>query len=286
MSFGTLWTRLRRGTAWTWIADQYRSALPPDLASRVMEMDAQDRLHLKQGRSTARVVFHGPDGPLPVFVKRHYRLRWSERLAALVDPAGKHTPGGAEFTHLARARAMGIHVPEVVAAGEWIGPGGQVQSFLMVAELTGCEPLHEAIPKLKRSLDPARFVKLKRELTMEMAEITATLHASKMFHKDLYLCHFYLDMSLGDPVGSRLRLIDLHRLGEHHLTALRWRLKDLGQLVFSTIGVAGVERRDLLRFWRHYRRSMVLALPRAQMWLIGKKAARYLDHHERRGGIA
>ncbi len=284
MSFGTLWSRIRQGTSWTWIAEQHQPALPVDLAATVMDLDATDRLHAKQGRSTARVVFHGPDGPLPVYLKRHYRLAWRERLAALVDPTGKHTPGGAEFAHLARARELGVRVPEVVAAGERIGPGGLVQSFLMVAELTGCEPLHEAIPTLQATLEPTQFAKLKRELAIEMASITATLHASKMFHKDLYLCHYYLDMSLTEPAGSRLRLIDLHRLGEHRWTAFRWRLKDLGQLVYSTVGVTGVNRRDLLRFWRHYRETMGLTFPRWQMWLVGQKAARYVDHNERRGG--
>ena len=284
MSFGTISSRIRQGTAWTWIAEKHKPSLPTDLATSVMDLEALDRLHAKQGRSTARVVFHGPSGPLPVYLKRHFRLTWRERLAALLNPSGRHTPGGAEFAHLATVQSLGVLVPEVIAAGERIGPWGHVQSFLMVAELTGCEPLHEAIPQLKASLDPDAFARLKRELTIEMAVITAKLHASKMFHKDLYLCHFYLDMSLSAPIGSRLRLIDLHRLGEHKLTAIRWRFKDLGQLLYSTVGVAGVERRDLLRFWQCYRQVMRLRLPRWQMWLVYQKSARYLDHNERRGG--
>ena len=87
-----------------------------------------------------------------------------------------------------------------------------------------------------------------------MAEITATLHRARVFHKDLYLCHFFLDMSEPAASGGRLTLIDLHRLAEHRLTAAWWRWKDLGQLLFSTYGVAGIDDRDRLRFWAHYRR--------------------------------
>ena len=134
-------------------------------------------------------------------------------------------------------------MPEVVAAGERIGPWGELQSFLMVAELTGCLPLHEAIPLLAARLDRDSFGRLKRELIGEMAEITARLHRARVFHKDLYLCHFYLDMGEPGSIG-RLALIDLHRLAEHRLTGAWWRWKDLGQLLFSTFDVAGIDDRD------------------------------------------
>ena len=111
----------------------------------------------------------------------------------MIDPAGRHSPGAAEWQHLKRVRALGIAVPEVVAAGERIGPWGRLQSFLMVADLVDSQPLHEAIPALARRLDPPAFAAWKRALVAAMAEITATLHRANLFHKDLYLCHFFLD---------------------------------------------------------------------------------------------
>src|SRR5262249_48602237 len=151
-------------------------ALPRDLDERVMTLQTRDRLHVKQGRSTARVVFDGPSGPVPVYLKRHYRLPWRSRLAALVAPGGRHTPGAAAFAHPSRARALGLAVPEVVAAGERIGPWGRLQSYLIVAELTGWLPLHEAIPALAARPDAAVFERLKRGLAREAAEVAATLH--------------------------------------------------------------------------------------------------------------
>jgi heptose I phosphotransferase len=121
----------------------------------------------------------------------------------------------------------------------------------MVAELTGCQPLHEAIPTLAGALSTGDFAALKRELVAEMAAIAATLHRGGVFHQDLYLCHFYLELGREAKAG-RLTLIDLHRLSEHRWWPVRWRCKDLGQLLFSTYGVAGIEDRDRLRFWKHY----------------------------------
>jgi heptose I phosphotransferase len=286
-SAGSLWHRLLRGSRWTWIDERFRAALPADLDARVMSLESRDRYHAKQGRSTARVVFHAPSGPLPVYLKRHYRLPWLKRLAALIDPAGGHSPGAAEWHHLERVRALGIAVPEVVAAGERIGPGVRLQSFLMVADLVNSQPLHEAIPALQRQFDPVTFRAWKHAVIDAIAGITATLHGASLFHKDLYLCHFFVDTRRpqraaadGAAHGLRLTLIDLHRLGHHPLRAGRWRRKDLGQLLFSTYGVAGIDDRDRLRFWGRYRRQVGLGLRRARGLVrsIVRKAARYQAH--------
>ena len=174
---GSFWERLVRGTGWTWLDERHRAALPADLAETVMTLESRDRFHAKQGRSTARVVFHSAAGPLPVYLKRHYRLPWRSRLAALIDPArpphARRRPSGRTWSGV---RALGIAVPEVVAVGERIGPWGALQSFLMVAELTGCLPLHEALPALAGTLDRPAFAAFKRALIAEMAAITATLH--------------------------------------------------------------------------------------------------------------
>ncbi len=224
VNYGSLWKRWTRGVSWTWVNERYRDALPADFDSGLMSLETRDRLHVKQGRSTARVVFHeGRDGglatessgpALSVYLKRQYRLPWPARLAATIDPSGRHSPAAAEWAHLERGRTLGIDVPDVVAAGERIGPHGGLTSFLMLAELTGCEALHEAVPRLAAELDPRAFASLKRRLIEEMARIASTLHAARLFHKDLYLCHFFLDIDRLERGGEppRLVLIDLHRL--------------------------------------------------------------------------
>ena len=278
-SHGSLMARLTRGTRWSWRAERHLATLPADLDVTVMTLESVDRLHTKQGRSTARVRFDSGSLTLSVYLKRHYQLPWLSRLGALIDPAGRHSPASAEWAHLERVRALGIPVPEVVAAGEWIGPWGALRSYLMVAELVGHAPLHEAVPELAASMEPAAFASMKRSLVIEMAEITARLHAAHAFHKDLYLCHFFLDRRPDSAPGRKLCLIDLHRLAVHRWTAPRWRWKDLGQLLFSTHGVEGIDDRDRLRFWMHYRRLLKMILPSAQLRFVKGKAARYLAHN-------
>jgi heptose I phosphotransferase len=283
VSYGSLWQRWSRGVSWTWINEQYRARLPEDLSENVMTLDSPDRFHAKQGRSTARVVLHRADQPLAVYLKRHFRLSVVARLRALFDPGGKHSPAAAEWSHLERARTLGIDVPEVVAIGERIGPKGHLKSFLMIAELAGYEAVNELLPRLALELDAQAFEILKRRLIAEMASITATLHAACVFHKDLYLCHFFLAHDRCDRERGTVQvsLIDLHRLKEHRLWPDWWRWKDLGQLLYSTEGVDGINDRDRLRFWRIYRRRLGIERPRWHARIVRLRAARYLEHNRK-----
>ena len=281
---GNLVTRLVRGTRWSWRSDQHDPRLPDDLDAAVMTLEGGDRHHRKQGRSTARIRFDGPDPGAPalsVYLKRHYRLPVWDRVRAWVHPSGWYSPGAAEWSHLERARKLGIRVPEVVAVGERIGPWGALQSYLMVAELVNQTALHEAIPELVARLGPVGFARLKRGLIAEMAAIVARLHRAHAFHKDLYLCHFFLPIEQAEETSAdgRLTLIDLHRLAFHPWASVRWRAKDLGQLLFSTEGVAGIVDRDRLRFWMRYRRLMRFRYPAVERRLAEGKAALYRKHN-------
>jgi hypothetical protein len=214
-----------------------------------------DDFHAKQGRSTGRLVLANGAGRLAVYLKRHYRLPWWRGLLALLWPEMGWSPALAEWDHLEWARAEGLPVPRPVAAGQYVGPGCRLQSFLAVEELTGMAPLHRAIPAARAALAPAAFGQWKRGLVRELAGIVRALHQRRRFHQDLYLCHFFIaeaDVRQVPAWPGRVWLIDLHRLTHRPLTSLWWQAKDLGQLLYSTFDVAGVDARDRLRFWHRY----------------------------------
>ena len=73
-----------------------------------------------------------------------------------------------EWRHLHWARSQGLPVPAAVAACEYIGPWGRLQSALAVEELAGMVPLHQAIPAAAAALDPGQFTAWKRGLTVSM----------------------------------------------------------------------------------------------------------------------
>jgi heptose I phosphotransferase len=257
-----------------------------DWADRIMDVPVTDRFFAKQGRSTGRLVLDSPAGRLVVYLKRHFHLPLLRRLLALLWPGGDWSPAMQEYNHLQWASRQGVPVPRPVAAGEFIGPGLRLQSFLAVEELTGMLPLHEAVPLAASRLSAVDFLRWKRGLVAELARLARRLHDRRHFHKDLYLCHFFVhaddDASVPQEWCGRVWLIDLHRLAHHKRSWPVWLVKDLAQLLYSS-EVRGVTARDRLRFWKLYRPDGARGI--LWDWLrraILFKWRRYVRHNRKR----
>jgi UDP-glucose:(heptosyl)LPS alpha-1,3-glucosyltransferase len=219
-----------------------------------MKVAVTDRFHAKQGRTTGRLVLGNGQDKLVVYLKRHYRLSSWHRILATFWPNRGWSPALCEWHNLRRATALGLPVPRAVAAAEFIGPWFKLQSFLAVEELSDMVPLHEAIPEAARRMDGSTFRQWKHGLVLEIARVTSGFHSRRYFHKDLYLCHYYMPRRLiaANPVWhGQVHLIDLHRLGRHPLTWRRWQIKDLAELLYSSL-IDGISVRDRLCFWRAY----------------------------------
>jgi tRNA A-37 threonylcarbamoyl transferase component Bud32 len=283
----SFWQRLLRGARRLRQRPDWPLFAGADWPDRIMGVAVTDRFSAKQGRSTGRWVLHRPGEPrrLAVYLKRHYQLPWWQGLLAALWPRAGWSPALQEWKHLEWARQQGVPVPAVVAAAEYIGPWGRLQSFLAVEELADMLPLHEAIPLAATRLDAQTFRRWKRTLVAEMARLTRMLHDRRCFHKDLYLCHFYVaaaDTACLPAWRGRVFLIDLHRLSRHAWTWRLWQTKDLAQLLYSS-EVAGVDARDQLYFWSHYRGAGPRrGADRWLRWWVLFKWRRYRRHNLRR----
>jgi heptose I phosphotransferase len=281
----TFWQRLRHGVYRVHHTGELEQFAGPDWAERIMGMAVTDRLHVKQGRSIGRLMLESDGRSLVVYLKRHYRLPRRHGILALLRPNGDWSPALQEWEHLRWAREHGLPVPEAVAGGEIIGPWGRLQSFLAVKELTGMLPLHQAIPAAAARLEATAFRRWKRGLAAELARLAAELHRRRRFHKDLYLCHFYVAEEDTERLldwRGRVQMIDLHRLGHHPWTWPLWLAKDLAQLWYSS-EIPEVSSRDRIAFWRAYCVANPAADSRWLRALIRAKAWSYRRHSQRGG---
>jgi heptose I phosphotransferase len=281
----SLWRRLVGGVRRLRQRADWEGFAGPGWADRIMTAAVTDRFHAKQGRSTGRLILHAGSGRLAIYLKRHYHLpRWRGLLAALWPDRG-WSPALQEFRHLAWARAAGLPVPAAVAAGEYIGPWGRLQSFLAVEELADMLPLYEAIPAAACRLNATGFQRWKRGLIAELVRLTRALHGQRRFHKDFYLGHFYIaraDTQIIPCWPGRVHVIDFHRLAHHPWTWPLWQAKDLGQLLYSS-EIPGIEARDRLRFWRRYAgHASHRRVYRWLRWLILFRWRRYRRHNAKR----
>jgi hypothetical protein len=250
----TFWHRLVRGVRRLRQRPDWAQFAGQNWPEQIMRVAVTDNFHAKQGRTTGRWVLRISQQHLVVYLKRHYRLPIWRGIMATFWPKAGWSPAFREWRHLQRARALGLPVPLAVAAAEYIGPWFRFQSFLAVEELTDMVPLHQAIPEAARRFDSKTFREWKHGLIQEVAGLIRSLHGHRCFHKDLYLCHFYIPRrQVAMPVHwpGRVFLIDLHRFGYHPFTWRRWQLKDLAQLLYSS-DIEGIDIRDRLCFWQAY----------------------------------
>lgn len=283
---GSLWQRLRHGVRRVREQSDWAPLVGLDWAERIMTVAVTDQFHAKQGRSTGRWIVEGNGKRLAVYLKRHYRLAWWRSILATLFPGRNWSPAMQEWEHLEWARDAGFPVPRAVAASETIGPWGRLQSFLAVEELADMLPLHEAIPLAAARLDPDAFRRWKDGLIAELGRRARALHDQRRFHKDLYLCHFFIPEKdtahIPAAWAGRVHMIDLHRLGHHPWTWIVWQVKDLAQLLFSS-AVPGITSGDREEFWKAY------AAGRGRRWLrwaVALKAWRYGAHNRKSAGKA
>jgi heptose I phosphotransferase len=192
-------------------------------------------------------------GPETFFLKLHQGVGWGEVIKNLLQFRLPIIGASNEWLALRRLRELGVDTLTPVGFGRrGLNPASQL-SFLITEELKDTETLEDLCARWPEKPPEAGF---RIRLTRTVAEIARTIHTNGINHRDLYLCHFLLDISGGLAAAEaepqpRLFLVDLHRAQLRHRTPRRWVVKDVGSIYFSAMDI-GLTRRDLFRFMRHY----------------------------------
>lgn len=198
-----------------------------------------------EGRRTQRITL----GENTYFIKQHNGVGWKEIFKNLLQLRAPVISAKNEWRALQKLRELHIPAPEALGYGcRGMNPAAR-QSFIITRELAKNCSLEDVSKRWKQS-PPVFSDKLK--LIKEVARIARILHVNGVNHRDFYLCHFLLDLSVPIRSGPRLYLIDLHRAGLRKRVPERWAVKDLAGLYFSSKS-AGLTARDLFRFMKAYR---------------------------------
>lgn len=202
----------------------------------------------KEGRKTMRFEFQGQG----YFIKVHSGIGWKEIFKNLLQIKLPVLGASNEWYAIQSLERLNIGTLTPVAFGKkGLNPAKQF-SFVVTEELTDTISLAKYVELWKDN--PPSF-KFKRALIRHIAGIAKAIHDEGLSHKDFYLCHFLLQRSLVDnPVldlTGKIYVVDLHRMEQRKFNAIRWIVKDIGALYFSTMDLQ-LTRRDYFYFMKLY----------------------------------
>jgi heptose I phosphotransferase len=199
-----------------------------------------------EGRSTQRLAIANQS----YFIKKHQGVGWREIIKNLLQGRLPVVSAKNEYRALTKLQKCQILVPEVIAYGCKGYNPADMQSFIMTREL----PRHISLEDFCKhwSQCPPSF-NFKKKLIKAIANIARIMHGQGINHRDFYICHFLLDISSLIKSHIKLYLIDLHRAQLRKHVPLRWAIKDLAGLYFSSKEV-GLTQRDIFRFIVEYRK--------------------------------
>jgi len=190
------------------------------------------------------------------YLKAHTGVGWREiakNLSYLKVPVIGAQNEWHGIHHLTR---LGVDTLNAVGYGIQSGNPARQHSFIISEALENTISLDVFCGRWRDSPPTtAAEIRFKRWLIRRLAEMARDIHNSGANHRDFYLIHFLLELGYADGEldggASKVSVIDLHRMQIRKRTPLRWVVKDIAGLYFSSMGM-GLSQRDYYRFMQVY----------------------------------
>jgi len=99
-------------------------------------------------------------------------------------------------------------------------------SFLITKPMENVEQLDNFFKKTKS-------LALKKQILIELAKIIRIIQSLGMIHRDLYLCHFWIDLKKLKKNEIKIYIIDLHRAVFKSKLSQNHKMKELSDFIFS-----------------------------------------------------
>lgn len=236
--------------------------------------ESLDKPGLDAWRERVRLTFNGEPGPRCVYLKRYANPPPAARWEVCRSGSGAASVAGVEWAWMQRLEHDGIACPRRIALGESMRGRREHRSAILI-EAVGGRSLESWA--CRTPSPPRRQVRKIMQLT---ANLVGRFHGAGYVHRDLYLAHIFVTPDGEHPAG--VTLIDLQRVFRPTCCRLRWIVKDLAALNYSTPSTL-VSRSDRLRWLKQYLTvSKLDTSPRALVYRILGKTMSIARHDRRR----
>jgi lipopolysaccharide core heptose(I) kinase len=209
-----------------------------DSASKLWNIEGEAVKKILAQRGTERAFLDTPDGgKLEVYIKRYTKIPLKEKIKQAFSLKFDSFDAVHEWNALRAFHKLGLDTMVPMAVAE-LGNGQTCNLTLGITDYIKAAELFKNFS----SEDCER----KTSLIKKIATIAGRMHVAGLAHQDFYLVHMFVRESEED----KIYLIDLQRLIMQKKLSKRWRVKDLGQLLFAACDY--VSDTDIQNFWEVY----------------------------------
>lgn len=173
------------------------------------------------------------------YLKRYTSPPLVAQLRRIVGGHPTRSTARIEWEQIRRLEEAGTDSVRRLAFGEEMSGLWERRSVILLAEVPG-ESLEKRVERCPERA-PAGWIR-------GLAGFVAGFHRAGYVHRDLYLCHVFVELPGPEPV---FRLIDLGRMKKPRFRHRRWVVKDLASLNYSTPASVATAS-DRLRFLKAY----------------------------------
>lgn len=233
------------------------------------------------GRQRWRWELGAGNGGAVLYLKRYARPAWREQWDRIVRQSPRHSRACWEFQaarHLAEAH---IPAPPAVAFVQEMHGPLERRSAVVLGGVAG-EAFDRVWSRACTAGAPITRGLARHDIAIRLGRFVAAFHGTGMCHRDLYLCHVFVDLDRAGRRSPTFALIDLARVHQPRWRRMRWVLKDLSQLDASARQI-GASHTDRLRCLAAYL-GLQRGSPRLRWYAarIVRRSARILARIERK----
>jgi heptose I phosphotransferase len=201
--------------------------------------------------------------PTLLFLKRYTRVPLRLQWDRMLRQSPRHSRAYWEYQQARRLADASIPAPRPVGYAEHMR-GHLERCSAVVLERVAGEPFDAAWRRAIEQRAPITVGRARHDLAVRLGRFIAAFHGTGLCHRDLYLCHVFVDLDSAARWPPALAVIDLARTHAPRWRRMRWVIKDLAQLDASgrQVGAARSDRyRTLLAYLGLQRKS-----PRARWY--------------------
>lgn len=182
---------------------------------------------------------------LPLYVKRYLGTPWRAQWDRVYRQVRRRSRAWWEFAQSQRLNEQSIAAVRAVAAVESMRGCWERRSAVVFAEAPG-DAFDRIWPAACARGAAVTRGRARHAVLRKLARFISAFHGTGMCHRDLYLCHIFVELDEAAHRPPRFTLLDLARVHRPRMRRMRWILKDLSQVDTSARQI-GLTRADRLR---------------------------------------